>query len=297
MTSPPSLQGLFSLGIALLALCGTAGALPFQPVLDEFWIVKNSTEIFRDSFSGGGLPPNGPDDGLFNPTTYSVFGPGGITSEAGGKLTLTPSLGAPTVITTAFADVATNAVRLLSTVPTNSNFLGAASSFEIHGLYDMSSLPIISGQSFGIRATDRATGIGNEGDNTYALFVGMSAITGDVTVVLRQLDFVNDLSPILASVSIQSLLTGADQIELILSKPVNSNQLSASYVLYDYDLISPIVSQGPVGAGTFALYNNEDYIRAEFSSTDRVAVPEPATLALLSLGLAGLGFSRRRFAT
>lgn len=291
-----SIRSLAVLALAVLitSTTGSAFATPFMPVLDEFWILKGSTQIFRDSFNDGVLPPSGPDDGLFNPTTYSVFGPGGMTSESAGKLTLTPSLGAPTVITTTFADVATDGVRLQSTVPGNPNFLGVANSFEIHGLFDMSSLPTISGQSFGIRATDRATGIGNEGDNTYLIFVGMSNITGDVTVFLRQLDFVNDLSPILASVSIQSLLTGADQIELILAKAANSNLLSASYRLYDYDLSGdPIVSQGGLGE-LYALYNNEDYIRAQFSTTDRIPVPEPGTLALLGLGLAAAYFVRRR---
>jgi hypothetical protein len=298
MTRPARLQGLISLGVALLTLCGTAAAVPFQPVLDEFWILKDTNQIFRDSFNGGGLPPSGPDGA----TTYFVFGAGGMTSEAAGRLTLTPSLGAPTVVTTTFADVATDAVRLLSTNtnnPTNeANFLGAASSFAIHGLYDMSSLPTITGQSFGIRASDRATGIGNEGDNTFALNVGMSNITGEITVFLRHLNFVEPNNPlenaILASVSIQSLLAGADQIELILSKDTNSNLLSPSYILYDNDSTSPIVSQGPVGAGPFTLYNNEEYIRAQFSTTDRVPVPEPTTVALLALGLIALGFRSRK---
>jgi len=308
MTTPLRIQVHLSIGVALLALCGTVGASLFQPVLDEFWIVKDSTEIFRDSFDGGGPPPSGPDDGWVNPvtlevnpTTYSVFGLGGIASETGGKLTLTPSLGAPTVVTTTFADLATDGVRLLSTNTNNSitesNFLGIDSSFSIHGLYDMSSLPTITGQSFGIPATDRATGIGNEGDNTFALFVGMSSITGDVTVFLRHLNFEQPNNPlanaIIASVSIQSLLTGADQIELILSKEANTDLLSASYSLYDIG--DNILGSDPVGVGV--IYNNENYIRAQFSSTDRIpiaAVPEPETYAMLLAGLGLMGFVARR---
>src|SRR4051812_42232882 len=85
--------------IACAAVAGTAHAVPFQSVIDEFWIVKNGGEIFRDSFSDGLLPTTGPDGA----STYSVAGSAGMTSESGGKLTMTPSLGTGSVITNGFA--------------------------------------------------------------------------------------------------------------------------------------------------------------------------------------------------
>jgi hypothetical protein len=281
-----------AVGFLITLTAGSAFATLFTPVLDEFWIMKGSagmpsTEMFRDSFNNNIPPPSGPDGSA----TYSLYGPAGITGEAGGKLTMTPSFGDPTVITTTYADVDVTGLRLLATNSNNPNFLGQASSFEMHGLYDMSNLPTVSGQSFGIRATDRAVNIGNQGDNTYLLFVGINANNGDTVVTLRHNDFTTNSSTVVDSASIQSLLPGADQIEFILAKQAGSDQIAASYSLYD---INHAVLASHTFGTTGTIYLGEDYIRAAFESSDRVPVPEPATLALLGLGLAGIALVRRR---
>lgn len=158
---------------------------------------------------------------------------------------------------------------------------------------------MISGQSFGVRANDRAPDLGYLGNNTFYLFVGMSNITNEVSVFLRLNDFSNDTSVVLWSDSIQSVLTGADQIELILFKAAGSDQINASYSLFDYDLGNPLLQSGSIlNAG--ALYQAEagqtaePFVHAQFISTDRITIPEPATVALLGLGFAGIRVARKR---
>jgi len=238
----------------------TTSGPAFTPVIGEFWIVKNGVEIFRDSFNDGVPPPSGPDGA----DTYAVSGPTGMTNESGGKLTMVPALGAPVAITGPAADVATIAPRARGTDPASSNFLGQASSFEIHALYDMSNLPASPGQTFQLRATDRALGLGNQGNNTYSLNVAFNPPTGGIVVVLRLLNFAANTAMTIDSASIQD---SADQIELVFTKAAGSAQLAASYKLY---LAGSPLASGALGIDTpLSIYLGEGYIRGEFGSTDR----------------------------
>jgi len=67
--------------LALLISTNTAKAAPFQAVMDEFVIIKDTAQLFRDSFTDGVLPPSGPAGA----STYNVNGAGGFTTEPVGN--------------------------------------------------------------------------------------------------------------------------------------------------------------------------------------------------------------------
>jgi hypothetical protein len=291
------IRRLAIVGVGLQFFLASAAALagPFTSAIDEFWITKDGTEIFRDSFADGKLPPSGPDDGKPNANTYIVTGAGGFTSESGGKLTMTPALGAPIGISGVYAEYGTAALRQLATIPANPNFLGQDSSFEIHGLFDMSVVPQISGQSFGINASDRAASLGNLGNGTYVLFVGFGnegINTGKAVVALRLNNYETNVSTVLAGISIEQWLADADQIELLFSKEAGAKELTASYILYDNG--AALFSSEIGGNKSLSVYDGEDFIRANFNASDVVVIPEPPMLALLGVGVVGAAFSRRR---
>ena len=296
------------------AIAPQAGAMPFAPVLDEFWIVKGASggppvETFRDSFTDGAVPLSGPQDGFGgNPDTYVGSGIAGFTGESGGKLTMTPELGDPTLVTGYTADTFTGATKLRSTGTGNVNSLELADSFEIHGLFDLSSLPTKQGQNFGIGTTDRNgfNGSLNEGNDVIRIAVGKSDVSGDTVVRLFELDFINDTLELGDIVSIESFLGSATQIELVLSKAAGTGEINGFFTLFDS--IGGIVhtsglldNVGDDNGHTFAVYNGiggvgtEAYTRAQFFSTDTgVPIPAPATAALFGFAVLGLALLRRR---
>lgn len=297
-------------------LAGPAFATPFTPVIDEFWIVKNGGSgqgQFRDSFDDGAPPPSGPQDGVSGtPDTYNVYGPSGMVSETGGKLTMNPSLGETSVITASYSEKTTSALkfRTILTDPLPNSLL-EADSFELHGLYDLSSLPAIVGQSFGIRLIDRVLGPDpdnptNEGNDTIHLLVGRNINTGALGVALHEDDFANDTIDRVDFFALD-LITAyatATQIELIITKAADTAFIGAQFNLWGNggvggDLLlnhvmSPFSSEKNAN---LAIYEGELYTRAQFLSTDRLTIPEPSVIALLGVGLAGVSFARKRLKT
>jgi hypothetical protein len=111
-------------------------------------------------------------------------------------------------------------------------------------------------------------------------------------VALRLNNYETNVSTVLAGISIEQWLADADQIELLFSKEAGAKELTASYILYDNG--AALFSSEIGGNKSLSVYDGEDFIRANFNSSDVVVIPEPPMLALLGVGVVGAAFSRRR---
>ena len=294
--------GTVRIGIIVAAAAGFASAgaqAAFMPVIDEFWVGRNGAELFRDSFNNGVLPQA---EGTIAVPTYGTGGAAGFVSEtvgtaAEGKLTMNPALGDGAIITSGFVDSFTGATYRTS-IGGGANALNQASSFAVHGLFDLSSLPEVLGDAMGIRLSDRVPGTGSfaqPGNDIMQLSVRYGG-GGSMIVSLALLD---DVANSVTVLDLQPFLTvpglTATQVELVLSKQAGLDTIEAAFTLFDQ--FGGTMQTETLFAGTSELipiFNGEDFTRAQFFSSTSVPVSEGPMAVLFGLGLAGMGAVRRR---
>lgn len=274
----------------ILATMGAAQAT-FLPVVDEFWIMRNGAEIFRDSFDS-----TLPQDETIGPNpTYGTAGETGFLTE-NGKLTMDPSLGTGVLIPGSTADLFTGATRRTS-IAGGGNELNQAASFEVHGLFDLGgdTEPMNPGDGFGIRLNDRTPTL--DGQEFIQLSYRVTS-GGLLRVVLALLDQVGDTITVLdiGSLNTVSGLTPT-QIEFALTNAAGSNEVGASFTVFDQfsNIMQTEVMFATIGPDPVTIFNQQDFTRAQFFSTTTIEVPlpEPGTLVIFGLGVLGLGISRR----
>ncbi len=254
--------------------------------IDELSVEKNGNEIFNDPFDDNIPPPSAPNfvlPGAAPPANY--FLTGAVGPESNGKLALDRDDAILNV--NAEGDTLLFQGALLET-PFMQNLplsLWSDDNLAVTAIFDLT-VPTEPGQQYGVRFTDRAPAVMRPGSDLVEVSV-LRTFTDQLVVRFLEANFVAGTIDVLGAVPLDPLL--GDQIALMLTSPANINAVSASFAYVNGGVQG---SSQPL-PGSADIFQGEDWTRVQFLARQRI-VPEPATLVLVSIGLAGLGFARRR---
>lgn len=268
------------ISLIIAALVSALAANPSSALIvgvDGLVGIKESVTVFNDNFGGSPPPPAGP----FGANTYAVSSSAPLV-ETSTMLTMDSANG---VITTNALGQLRRAQTVTVLTPASPSGLGISDNFEIGAGFQFIQPVGPTFNGYSIRLTD---GFGSQGSYITQLQVFYDAATNQSVIGLMLQDFVTNQLILKDFTALSAAPIGTDTIALWLTHSAGSTDIFGSYWFIDEDT-------NTVTKNTFAvastMFQTGNYVRAQLQVFE--SVPEPGTLFLVGLGLAGFLLRQR----